>query len=587
MGFLSHFFFHVYKFFGSLKLALGILFALIVVFAAGTLIESKHGAETAKILVYDAPWFTIIGFLLAMNVSASAIDRLPWKRKHIGFVMTHTGIIIILIGSFITKISMVDAQLPIAEGKTVNEITFTDPVLQIISQSEPGRIWQTALERKPFPWQGEERLSEEGLAGELPFNVELTHYYPKGRLNEKLIPAEEGPAAIELNIKNSFLEETFWLVEGDPEKNEIVMGPATFKFSDTLLKELSPENANQHYLEVIVDETNTRVPLSESLSFPHTVLIEGSPYTINVQAVYENAIIENGKIREKAIAENKEGQAENRAAVLIITGDGKSEKHTAFASFPDFPTRHGLGEGVIGAKVFYRLPGAGSRGESHELRFVQTDKGLLYQVQDGIEIKTGTVLEGEPISTGWMDLSFTVRQYFPSSTKEIFFTPEPNTSESINVYPAIRLQIDSEDKNNNLWLAQGSAKKIKIKDKEYFFFYTQRKEPLGFKIKLRDFMIKKQPGTENPASFESDVTVIDEFKGFTKDVNISMNEPLDYNGFRIFQASYSLPEDGGPEISIFAVVKDPGIMVKYFGTIVMITGIIVMFVLSRLNFKNK
>src|SRR3989338_6894659 len=84
-----------FRFFASVHMAILVLLGLMVVFGAGTFIESYHGAETASILVYQSPWFSVLLFFLGLNLVGSAIDRLPWKKKHIGFVMTHLGIIII------------------------------------------------------------------------------------------------------------------------------------------------------------------------------------------------------------------------------------------------------------------------------------------------------------------------------------------------------------------------------------------------------------------------------------------------------------------------------------------------------------
>ena len=99
---------------------------------------------------------------------------------------------------------------------------------------------------------------------------------------------------------------------------------------------------------------------------------------------------------------------------------------------------------------------------------------------------------------------------------------------------------------------------------------------------LRDFRLEQYPGTSRPASFESDVTLKDDGRGLVRNQTVSMNKPLIYRGFRIYQSGYSQPQ-GEPEISIFSVGKDPGVPVKYAGTIVMVTGIIMMFYFRRFS----
>ena len=90
------------------------------------------------------------------------------------------------------------------------------------------------------------------------------------------------------------------------------------------------------------------------------------------------------------------------------------------------------------------------------------------------------------------------------------------------------------------------------------------------------------PGTNNPASFESDVTLKDDIRGIQKDVTISMNKPLIYRGYRIYQSGYSQAE-GQSDTSVFAIGRDPGVPVKYLGAIVMVTGMIIMFSMRRFS----
>src|SRR5688572_7896660 len=102
------------RFLASLKLAILIFVALIVVMAAGTFIESYYGADAAKILIYQAPWFWLIFLLLGLNLAFAAFDRWPWKKKHMGFVVTHAGIILILLGAFWTAKTMIDGQIAVS-----------------------------------------------------------------------------------------------------------------------------------------------------------------------------------------------------------------------------------------------------------------------------------------------------------------------------------------------------------------------------------------------------------------------------------------------------------------------------------------
>ena len=86
------------KFFGSLKLAVVVLSLLAVGMAAGTFLESRESSRVAAQVVYRSWWFNGLLALLAVNIGAAALTRWPWKRKHVGFVITHAGLIIFLGG---------------------------------------------------------------------------------------------------------------------------------------------------------------------------------------------------------------------------------------------------------------------------------------------------------------------------------------------------------------------------------------------------------------------------------------------------------------------------------------------------------
>jgi cytochrome c biogenesis protein ResB len=106
--------------------------------------------------------------------------------------------------------------------------------------------------------------------------------------------------------------------------------------------------------------------------------------------------------------------------------------------------------------------------------------------------------------------------------------------------------------------------------------YGLKTKPLGFQIKLMDFIIETDPGTDRPASFKSLVTLKDAARGFSRDQVIQMNEPLKHRGFKVYQTAYQLAP-GEPDISIFTVARDPGNALKYTGAVIMISGILTLF----------
>src|SRR5881398_2868015 len=107
----------VFLFFASLKLAVILLAVLIVGAIAGTLYESSFDAKVARAYVYGAPWFNAWLILLAANLAVSALSRWPWKKYHSAFLITHLGIITLLIGSLVGRILGVEGTITLFKGE--------------------------------------------------------------------------------------------------------------------------------------------------------------------------------------------------------------------------------------------------------------------------------------------------------------------------------------------------------------------------------------------------------------------------------------------------------------------------------------
>jgi cytochrome c-type biogenesis protein CcsB len=94
---------------------------------------------------------------------------------------------------------------------------------------------------------------------------------------------------------------------------------------------------------------------------------------------------------------------------------------------------------------------------------------------------------------------------------------------------------------------------------------------LPFSVFLRDFQIEYYPGTQNPSSYASYVTVIDHATGTTADHHIYMNNVMDYGGYRFFQSSYK-----GDRITILSVNHDAlGTAITYIGYLLLAIGFLI------------
>jgi len=101
-----------------------------------------------------------------------------------------------------------------------------------------------------------------------------------------------------------------------------------------------------------------------------------------------------------------------------------------------------------------------------------------------------------------------------------------------------------------------------------------------FFIRLNDFQLERYPGSNSPASFASEVTLID---GEESNHRIFMNNVLDHKGYRFFQSSYDQDELG----TVLSVNHDFwGTWVSYIGYLLMTIGMVATIFSKKTRFAS-
>ena len=124
----------------SLKVAVVLLLLLLVGLATGTIIESSQGSEVAGRLVYYSPWFLVLEGAFALNVIASIVLLYPWGKTRVGFLTTHTALLVILAGASVTYVFKQEGQLEIREGQSakLEAFPFSIKLLKFRVERYPG-----------------------------------------------------------------------------------------------------------------------------------------------------------------------------------------------------------------------------------------------------------------------------------------------------------------------------------------------------------------------------------------------------------------------------------------------------------------
>jgi cytochrome c-type biogenesis protein CcsB len=115
------------RWFGSIRIAVVLLTIILVVLAAGTIVESARGSAEAQRLVYLAGWFRALLAVFALNLACSLVDLWPWGRDRIGFVLTHGAMLLVLGGALLTDRYKVEGRLVVWEGEERAAIAIAGP----------------------------------------------------------------------------------------------------------------------------------------------------------------------------------------------------------------------------------------------------------------------------------------------------------------------------------------------------------------------------------------------------------------------------------------------------------------------------
>lgn len=580
----------------SVKLAVPLMMVIIGVVAYGTIVESLYNAEMAKLKVYQTPWFESLMVLLWCNILFATLTRWPWKKHHLGFLITHLGLLLLLAGGMITGLFGLDGTLRLMEQEEGNSVVLSDLVLGIATSNQnnysfyPIRRSTKELDAGAYDSINNTLGSLLKIQKSLPFvenRSDLTGHAPLG----------EGAFGLSFRIKSPFFDTTQWLhSELQPS---VAMGPAQFQLQEQkpakVVKSIknqvpSPNQSKGSWL-IVKNKSDQkelqRIALTSTLS--------KKQFTVNKINVDIQKVFHRATVGQQGINENPDGPS-NPAIELSLTFDGQKYRDIVFAKYPgfsllqkpDFPlmfvyeTSEAPEDNVASAHGG-EMPSAGGNEVQFSYNRQAPETVELILKKSGKSVLQKSIKLGEVVTTPWMGIQITLNALHWNSTKEDQVVPITPT-EKANFLPPSALQIEPYQgaPADQLWITEGEEKSLAVNDRAYGIYYGRRIETLPFKLKLNSFKKVDYPGSSMAKSFESQVTISDS----QKNVLISMNEPLEYKGYTIYQSSYE-QFPGGGAASIFSVNKDPGRPLKYWGSIILCLGIVVFTVMRTRWYQRR
>lgn len=229
---ISRFFVRVFDWLASLELAVGLILVLAVVLGTGTVYESKFGAHVASQIVYRSWWMQVLLWLFILNVAAAAISRLPWKKQHVGFLITHLGIITLLLGGWVQQQRGVDGILALAPGEAGRMVRMDEAALYVF-RTEPGKNYELVVDEKldyDLRYNSEKERSYK-LAGD-DKKIVVKKFYPKANreVAAEDVPTGKGVPALKFRLSGSRATFADWMFLQNEKGTTNELGPAVLRY---------------------------------------------------------------------------------------------------------------------------------------------------------------------------------------------------------------------------------------------------------------------------------------------------------------------------------------------------------------------
>ena len=171
---------YLFHFLGSVHFAISLIGVTALFILTGTVIESKTGSHLfAAYYTYQHPAFLMLLGLFFINILFAALRRWPFKFYHIPFLITHLGLLMILLGVIIKSSFGIQGTMSILEGSGSHEILIPNTYsIKIQKKNHLGTVLSSEYSlhslSSPFPELQVETVEY------APHSSEITETWIKG-----------------------------------------------------------------------------------------------------------------------------------------------------------------------------------------------------------------------------------------------------------------------------------------------------------------------------------------------------------------------------------------------------------------------
>ncbi len=198
----------------------------------------------------------------------------------------------------------------------------------------------------------------------------------------------------------------------------------------------------------------------------------------------------------------------------------------------------------------------------------------IHQFAQNAQLRNRTPLDPPSLATAGVGTSVTM-------------TPVPPVTADNDVdQSAALVEPVAGGRSYGTWLVSqglGAPQSFTHEGRTYQLAMRHRRQYLPYAVTLKKFSHDKYAGTDIPKNFSSLVHLSNARTGEARDVLISMNQPMRYDGKAFYQASFGK----GDTLSILQVVENPGWLIPYISCVLVAVGLIVHFTVSLRKSSRK
>jgi len=603
------FFWYAVATLGSLKFAVFLLLSIAVIIGTATVVESVYDTPVALYYIYNSPWFILWLFALCINLAAAALSRWPWQRKHTGFVVTHLGIICMLIGSVIGMVWGFEGYVTLrTDGPAAESLHARDTVLRFATAADGG-IDQTGL-----PVEVLQPTPESPLVEPLPpsdLELVITGYSEQLQQAQVLVPSGDpsAQAGLDLVMNSAMMGQQLELpMLVDPE------GVSTQPLFTLAKIELHPRFGPKEEIGQPEPVDFTQLTQADLFREMHVILARHPEEPIitsdTEQPTGYRFSLEKDEASELGfdlVMKNPAGREERWPLEKVLgraSAAANGSLQVVVAEYwPDFDISSGRPESksdqpnnpavrieVFGARASMEPP-----KPTLQLTPAEGGEAVAYRLlRDNKIVGEGTLKQGDVLPLGWADWHLTLREILPKATlaaalRESTMAANPSSmGETPRVTRGILAALRTPDGRmpDPMWLPAGRTMELVAADgRTVPFWFGPRIIPLDFSVKLESFEVPRDEGTDQPADFISTLAFTGpESGGEVVRGEAHMNEPAMYpGGFwrSVMGMNYKFSQAGWDrndlDKSSLQVLYDPGWPLKWFGSLCICLGIFMLF----------